>query len=120
MNKGQSGPRPKSGLSRENYPLTTRDNELQGETNSPQIYALYNRTQTMENQEASQRGSISESGHEPYRTDWPSHRNVGQSQETWDGNTAPMTEENVRMKYVQLGVNSEDEPFKAGFEQAKY
>lgn len=110
---GQGGPHPESGLSRKNYPLTDRDNELQGETNSPQIFALYNRTQTMENEEAAPRGRIAEQkDYEPYKGTNEQHYPVDQSQEAWD-RPEPMTEQNVRMEYVKMGIESENEPFRA-------
>lgn len=107
---------PEPHLARANYPLDDRENELAGEINSPTIAALYNRTQTMENEEAPPRGRIADQRDEqPYKNRSDEHYPVGQTQETWDQPEA-MTEENVRMKYVKMGVDNTDEPFSATIE----
>ena len=108
----QSGPKQRDNLDSEHYPLDNRELELEGEINSPTIPSVHKRLPTIDSEEAAPRGSIGESSHEAYEASRGHFPDVAQSQDTWD-DPQEMTEDNVRMKYVKLGVESEDESYRA-------
>ncbi len=113
----QSGVSEKS-YSTSNDPLGDREQELEGEINSPTIPALYNRTLNITNESRGTDGtpSVNKGSYNP-----GGERGGGQQAppETWD-DPKPMTEDNVRMKFVSMGVEPIEEPMPYNYNNPTY